>query len=493
MARWRRSAAAAAAAGALALVLALAAVYEAAAQTTTEQCIPLKKKPCRKSTTCFWTGSTCTVASDPCVAMQAKKRKRKKCQKTAESSLLGAPKCVCSNPRKKCGACKRSTPAPPLPPPTPTTPTSVQLDSRSPFVHVLGHDGGVAPGHPTCNVASASLKPFATATESCVKSTYSCCDSQSPPGCSDAMKQPCCSDDDICINRGYDTSKHYDMGCLPKPTPPGPALPQVGCTGIDSGKTVQVYDMSNPGGGVVGKKYTVDLLYYAMNTVTNEWLPDTDDVGNEFGVFLILQYVRYLDAQSAGNGVLHSCGPPGSQTQIDQCFRGMPNNVYWGGSQAQGAPPAMGCAKLETLAKKVWNILPTKCDAYEANGVMNTAKTPTCTKSGSSTPCGGPMADCGAGCQNPKCACNDDDKKHNQIPTEVYQCAQWFQGQMGSSCPGGDTGAYMPFARPLQCMTQSNPSISGESDVYGLIKKFYPGIEPACSSPGESPPCSPYA
>jgi len=65
-----------------------------------EECTPLKKKQCRKSQYCtFSKGQPCSVAANPCAAVQGRKR-RKKCNQVSN--------CQCTrNPsgKGKCGSC----------------------------------------------------------------------------------------------------------------------------------------------------------------------------------------------------------------------------------------------------------------------------------------------------------------------------------------------------------------------------------------------------
>ena len=93
-------------------------------------CASMKKKACRKSATCQWSGA-CAVAADPCAAVQRRRGRRKLCEATAatpppaasySSNAQAAAMCVCSNSGRRsgaCGACK----APASTTPTPTTPT----------------------------------------------------------------------------------------------------------------------------------------------------------------------------------------------------------------------------------------------------------------------------------------------------------------------------------------------------------------------------------
>ena len=97
MARGSRRGAAPAAARLLAAGCVLAFVLTAclsAARGQDTGCV-LKKKACKQSSTCVWSGG-CSVAANACTAVQGKKKK-KRCNNTAG--------CACSKSGKKCGDC----------------------------------------------------------------------------------------------------------------------------------------------------------------------------------------------------------------------------------------------------------------------------------------------------------------------------------------------------------------------------------------------------
>ena len=129
---------------ALLLAFALAAVClgatAVAGQTPvgTQECTPLKKKMCKRSTICRWGGKgvRCQVAKDACDAVQGKKM-RKKCNRVEAPGRPEPPGdltayCACSrNPtnqgknKGKCVTCQLINPIPPPPPVLPPPPPPV--------------------------------------------------------------------------------------------------------------------------------------------------------------------------------------------------------------------------------------------------------------------------------------------------------------------------------------------------------------------------------
>merc|ERR1719181_189418 len=69
------------------------------------ECLLMKRRSCRRSMHCLWSGSSCAYAgdsgADKCAAVQVKRRKRKICQ----SLQLTGGKCVCSIKKRRCGSC----------------------------------------------------------------------------------------------------------------------------------------------------------------------------------------------------------------------------------------------------------------------------------------------------------------------------------------------------------------------------------------------------
>ena len=94
---------------------------------THADCLPLRRKACRRSSDCKWGGKAagCAVAADHCDAVQGK-RMRKKCAAAAEALCSGGcevVRCGCTlNPGKKkgkCGTCAKIMPEGPVPGPSP--------------------------------------------------------------------------------------------------------------------------------------------------------------------------------------------------------------------------------------------------------------------------------------------------------------------------------------------------------------------------------------
>ena len=71
-----------------------------ARKATAEECTPLKRKACKQSTYCKWSGKRrgqCSVAANVCDALQVRRKKRK-------ASAAAGTGCMCS--KKKCGKSK---------------------------------------------------------------------------------------------------------------------------------------------------------------------------------------------------------------------------------------------------------------------------------------------------------------------------------------------------------------------------------------------------
>merc|ERR1712224_989591 len=78
---------------------------DCARKATAEECTPLKRKACKQSTYCKWSGKRrgqCSVAANVCDALQVRRKKRKACAAAGTG-------CMCSK-KKKCGKCKMDPP-----------------------------------------------------------------------------------------------------------------------------------------------------------------------------------------------------------------------------------------------------------------------------------------------------------------------------------------------------------------------------------------------
>ena len=97
---------------ALAALFGLVALAVVGGALGVEECTPLGKKDCKKSTYCLFTNkrTPCSVAPNQCAAIQGK-RKRARCNST--------PGCQCTRRKGKCGACAPLILGDPTPNPTP--------------------------------------------------------------------------------------------------------------------------------------------------------------------------------------------------------------------------------------------------------------------------------------------------------------------------------------------------------------------------------------
>jgi len=87
---------------------------DCARKATAEECTPLKRKACKQSTYCKWSGKRrgqCSVAANVCDALQVRRKKRKACAAAGTG-------CMCSK-KKKCGKCKMDPSKTPVGAPAP--------------------------------------------------------------------------------------------------------------------------------------------------------------------------------------------------------------------------------------------------------------------------------------------------------------------------------------------------------------------------------------